>query len=291
MSDSTQEQTNQDSLSIEGADNLSIFTPTAWNTDEMLKWSKLTPSELWDKMRELGKIVTFRGWYSPDSPVTLIGFTEEDVSNAYYYKLTVRDLLVAIEEVYTGRELPYEHEKGETFHKYWLLDENKQRTGCVSISARDGRDAPRLLGDYKYGGGLSQRIIHRGDTKKISAWVNALKVVQTEIDHKLIFRAANIVEEEELAAARKLSSTGDTSAREYTSPDVDPTAIGIRAKKLGVRPSRLERWDRIYFEFYSKGRTQAQIAEIESVSPETIKKDFKDMRKKDFLPSAKMFTP
>jgi len=72
---------------------------------------------------------------------------------------------------------------------------------------------------------------------------------------------------------------------------VDPTAIGIRAKGLGVQAGRLERWDRIRQEHYPKGLTQMQIADIEGVSTESIKNDFRDMREKKLLPPSGKSTP
>ena len=62
--------------------------------------------------------------------------------------------------------------------------------------------------------------------------------------------------------------------------------IGIRAKRLGVQTSRLERWDRIRQEYFLMGFTQARIAEIETMSVVAIRNDFRDMRKRGLLPPA-----
>lgn len=66
--------------------------------------------------------------------------------------------------------------------------------------------------------------------------------------------------------------------------EVDPTALGIRAKKLGIRPNRLARWDKIRLNHFPNGLTQARIAEIEDVSVVAIRNDFRDMRKRGLLP-------
>lgn len=67
--------------------------------------------------------------------------------------------------------------------------------------------------------------------------------------------------------------------------EMDENALGIRARRLGIRPSRLERWDKIIKDYIPKGLTQAKIAEVETVSIETIRKDFNHMRKHELLPT------
>lgn len=75
----------------------------------------------------------------------------------------------------------------------------------------------------------------------------------------------------------------DTAA-DLTPIEVDPMALGIRAKQLGIRPGRLVRWDKIRLHYLPKGLTQAQIAEEEGVSTQAIKKDFHAMRQARLLP-------
>lgn len=65
---------------------------------------------------------------------------------------------------------------------------------------------------------------------------------------------------------------------------VDPSAIGTRAKSLGMQIGRLERWDRITQSYYPQGLTQRRIAEIEMVSTVAIRNDFRDMREHGLLP-------
>ena len=85
---------------------------------------------------------------------------------------------------------------------------------------------------------------------------------------------------------RSAAATGDVAGIQ-----VDPTALGIRAKQLKVRASRLQRWDKIQTEYYPRGLTQREIADKEDVSEETIKADFKDMREHKLLPPVGKATP
>lgn len=62
-------------------------------------------------------------------------------------------------------------------------------------------------------------------------------------------------------------------------------AMGTRAKRLGVQPKRLKRWDRIRGQHIPRGLTQQEIATAEDVSLEAIKADFRDMREKGVIPS------
>lgn len=64
-------------------------------------------------------------------------------------------------------------------------------------------------------------------------------------------------------------------------------AIGVRARRLGIRVARLERWDKIRLTYFPNGLTQEQIADEEEVSVEAIRKDFKHMRNHGLLPPAK----
>ena len=66
--------------------------------------------------------------------------------------------------------------------------------------------------------------------------------------------------------------------------DIDPTEIGIRATRLNVRIDTLKRWDNIRLTHFPKGLTQSVIAELESVSTETIGNDFRRMREHGLLP-------
>jgi hypothetical protein len=66
--------------------------------------------------------------------------------------------------------------------------------------------------------------------------------------------------------------------------EVDPSALGIRAKQLGIRTDTLMRWERILQNHLPKGRTQIQIAELEDRDIETIKHDYERMREKGLLP-------
>ncbi len=59
----------------------------------------------------------------------------------------------------------------------------------------------------------------------------------------------------------------------------DELALARRARRFGVTPDRLRRWDKIQS---LDGLTIAQIAEREGVEAQTIKKDKKDMRKKGY---------
>ncbi len=74
-----------------------------------------------------------------------------------------------------------------------------------------------------------------------------------------------------------------SNAWEKVSAADNPDAIGIRARELGIHPSRLTRWDKIRLTYKPQGLTQAQIAELENVTLATIKLDFKDMRKRNLI--------
>lgn len=67
----------------------------------------------------------------------------------------------------------------------------------------------------------------------------------------------------------------------------DPTALGTRAKQLGIITKRLKRWEKIRLHYYPKGWTWEEIAEEEDVSIVAIRNDFRDMRKHGLLPPAK----
>lgn len=79
--------------------------------------------------------------------------------------------------------------------------------------------------------------------------------------------------------AREAEAAG--SAPVATAGDFD--ALGARAQRLGIRPGRLARWDKIRQVYRPRGLTQAEIAALESVSEATIKLDFKDMRKRKLI--------
>lgn len=98
-----------------------------------------------------------------------------------------------------------------------------------------------------------------------------------------------IMGNDESAKERVLSSlayaTGGVILPAEAATDNEP--IGIRAQRLKVRTSRLERWDRIRLRHIPNGLTRERIAEIETVSPDAIKKDFNHMRRCGLLPPAK----
>jgi len=60
-------------------------------------------------------------------------------------------------------------------------------------------------------------------------------------------------------------------------PKQSDEPLGVRAKRLGIRPKRLERWDKIY-SYSLDGLTQEQMAEREDVAVRTIKSDFRGMK-------------
>lgn len=93
----------------------------------------------------------------------------------------------------------------------------------------------------------------------------------------------------ELFESREIGHDGASAAEEKVAAETTAAnePIGIRARRLGRRPARLERWDRILLEYVPKGYTQERIAEIEVVSPVAIRNDFRDMRKQGLLPPAK----
>lgn len=74
------------------------------------------------------------------------------------------------------------------------------------------------------------------------------------------------------------------AAINITLVEVDPAALGIRAKQLGIRTDTLIRWERILQSYLPKGLTQVQIAELEDRDIETIKDDYQRMREKGLLP-------
>ena len=261
--DVTQMDPLQDRAEAGDEDN---FRTAPWvnNSYEMEQWSELGIFEFWEKMRALGKVVVFRGRHSLDSPVTLFGFTEEDLNNAYYGKLTVRDFLVAIEEVYSACELLYEHEKGETYHKYWVLDGNRQRAVSVSITSISGtEDSTRS--SFSFGGGFSRYLAFTDDDTKIMAWRDVLFELQTQIDHKLVFRAAHIVEQEQRA-------TVSTVPMGIAADDVSRETVRLLKPLSSESPTSIRdpfpwenipdyRWDRDAVRGLWEGLTSKEIAD------------------------------
>jgi hypothetical protein len=56
-----------------------------------------------------------------------------------------------------------------------------------------------------------------------------------------------------------------------------------KAKKLGVRPARLERWDKL-IKFKEQDMTQGLMARRVNKSERTIAQDFQDMKKMGYYP-------
>lgn len=76
------------------------------------------------------------------------------------------------------------------------------------------------------------------------------------------------------------SSANEDLAREGQSID---ESIRARAERYGIQPPRLLRWERIQ-QYYRDGLTQEDIAAKEDRSVDTIKADYRDMRKHGLLP-------
>ncbi len=177
------------------ADDELEFRDPPWlnNIHEMLKWSDLEMHAFWAKMNEEGKRVVFNLLNSIHEPVILFGFVEEDIRDALYNKLTIREFIREVEDLCTQHELRHELEKGETFRKFWFLDENNQRMVHIHISYGQPSEIA-AWGQSTYGSGFSRYLINERNEEKIGPWREFLKDILKQIDHRLIFRASKIVE-------------------------------------------------------------------------------------------------
>lgn len=83
--------------------------------------------------------------------------------------------------------------------------------------------------------------------------------------------------------------TGRQPARQQERSEDEP--LGIRAKRLGFHPKRLERMDKIENEYIQHGWTQREMAKDADVAERTIRKDIGDMKARpdEFPKTARCF--
>lgn len=99
-------------------------------------------------------------------------------------------------------------------------------------------------------------------------------------DRAIVDRAPDM----NMVSSGQAKAPGSTNKEVPARDTEEPEPLIIRAQKLRLNPKRLLRWDRIRDEHLPKGLTQQEIAEIEDLDVETIKGDYRDMRKAGFLP-------
>lgn len=76
----------------------------------------------------------------------------------------------------------------------------------------------------------------------------------------------------------------DWHAAETVNTENERESISVLAKRLNRHPKRVARWYRIIDEHLPKGFTQEEIADAEERDVETIKDDYRDMKKAGLFP-------
>ncbi len=157
--------------------------------------------------------------------------------------------------------------------------ESPTLTYCKIYARPDGANEPYVRIDFDAEGVGNPDYLNffdTGDPRTRDKWADASSFIEAVKD--LIFIG--------LGYGTKTPFLESYFERLIKSPDstVDPSAIGTRAKSLGMQIGRLERWDRITQSYYPQGLTQRRIAEIEMVSTVAIRNDFRDMREHGLLP-------
>ncbi|MCC6946038.1 MAG: hypothetical protein IT335_15780 [Thermomicrobiales bacterium] len=106
------------------------------------------------------------------------------------------------------------------------------------------------------------------------------------VDQPMLIDSFNALANSGITTRKRIkASSAAELPKESQATAKESEPIAIRARRLGIRVATLERWERILSSYRPKGLTQAQIAEREAVSDETIRKDYNHMRKLGLLPS------
>lgn len=161
--------------------------------------------------------------------------------------------------------------------------ESPTLTYCKIYARPDGANEPYVRIDFDAAGVGSPDYLNffdTGDPRTRDKWADASSFIGAVKD--LIFIG--------LGYGTKTPFLESYFERLIKSPDStvntenERESISVLAKRLNKHPKRVARWYRIIDEYLPKGVTQEEIAVAEERDVETIKDDYRDMKKAGLFP-------